>query len=381
MLRLAKSPRMLRYHTRLQTRVFRVRKADSWCSEMPSSSNGLMPVHHTYQQLGASISKLPEFHQNSQTSPTIFNLASTPAYPPSLKLSHPLIVHQSLNTALSLRGLHKLSSKKTATSDQFRNQKSNHFLALSKLPPCTLYPNRISQNNYDSFKTSPSLTPPPKSLPSTVPLTLTTSLAHGAASPSSHSYFLVCHLAHKPPFATLRRHTGQFPSNLRNGQASSSDSKVKTGSLSTPVTALDSPQVQDATEKLAMLVPKSCGPSELDPYPSGSMTTCSSAFVDHSSRTTTDSGYFGPEISPPTEENSMMEAGSGSAVQPCPTANMKSLTRTLRNHSETSPKTPAGNRQLSLLPKNPSILLTLQSQITRGWAFHLLHRRHRHNLR
>jgi hypothetical protein len=79
-LRLAKSPWLLRYHTQLQTRVFRVWKADSWSSEMPSSSSGLRPVHPTYQQLGPSISKLLEFHQSSQTSHTISNLALTLAY-------------------------------------------------------------------------------------------------------------------------------------------------------------------------------------------------------------------------------------------------------------------------------------------------------------
>jgi hypothetical protein len=140
MLRLAKSSWMLRYHTRLQARVFRVRKADSWGSEMPSSSSGLMPAHHTNQQLGSSTFKLLESHQNSQTSHMIFNSASTLAYLPSLIHSHPLIALQSLNTALSSRGLPKLSSKNTVTSDQFPNQKSNFFSALSRAPPLHLIP-------------------------------------------------------------------------------------------------------------------------------------------------------------------------------------------------------------------------------------------------
>jgi hypothetical protein len=329
--------------SRLQARVFRMRQANLWSTEMPSGAEGLTQPRPTSQMRGAASSMQHSYTTDTQSFLTAFGMGLMQAFGPSLAHSPPPTNRPSINSSLSSTSSYKSNSKRAVTSAQSLSKRRNFYSGHSKPPLSASYQNLGSQANTASSRTSLPPTPHPRlSPPSTVPSTQTSTPAHGAPSPLSAFLYHVYRRARKLQYAMSKRCTEQSQSGPNSGQDSSSAYKKTTSLPSTPATALASPLVEACTASWATLELKSCASTALLPSQSGWMTIYSSEYCDPTSRHIIYDADSGPRTSQRTEGKFMMEAGFGSGARPCPTTVQKNLTKMLPLPSKTSPGHPKG---------------------------------------
>src|SRR6266702_1005844 len=325
---LCKSPR--------PTQMFRVRKAWTWGSDVPSSREGLSPSPLTTARSGC---------QSSHA------LACSPDTPPSSEASQAVLtlVFQGLTTPIPPVTITPLSTStlyimrswnvNLQLADTLAHSLANNWRpiwALSRPPPFPWSLRRPSQANIGWYTISPTCTTPcPMQRPSTPTSTAQSSHAPGALSPQSPSSLLASPQAPKPLCVKLQRLIGPSLSPHPNGPASSSACKQTTSLQSMCAIILASHQLGVYTGWLQMRVPtcsKATGSAHL---PSGLTTTFSSESCAHSYQNTMRAVLIGTMKSVPMGATGRMAAGCGMVERTCQTDPRRSLMKTAVQSSKT----------------------------------------------
>ena len=256
-----------------------MRKQGSRSSEVSSSSEEAKRSPPIRWRLGRLSSFTVTYLSNTPTSLVLCTTVSTPESVLFILPIPPLIVLLYTNTLKLTERWSPTSSRKAVTSAHVLVWRSRHLLARSSP---LLSPG--SQNLASLANTGPCtislflIPPPPRSLPSTAPLTLMLTHAPGVPSLPYASPSTTFHLAPRLPFATLLKPIAQFPSILISGLAWWSSCWTTTNSPSTFATTLDLHQLAAYMVKWEMQLWIYFVRMGWDPSQNGSTTIFSSVF-------------------------------------------------------------------------------------------------------